>query len=295
MSDLELKITRFELGVIETNLTELEQIVDKSLEKYRGLVVTEDQIPEAKKTRSDLNALKKTANDWRIRKEKEFNEPFAQVKAQVKRICDNIDQVNGEIDKQIKTFEEAQREEKRTAIADWWAKNGKRTVPIEKVWDERYLNKTCSEKQWQADLTTKRERITAELSQITQMGEPEKVDFLITNYMQTLDVSAALEAWNRNEEAKRRAEEEKARMEAERLAREERARQQAEMRAQAEAEDEELPQPQAEATALGPDDYLYSPTFKLVDLTYTQAIELTRYMQEHGIKFISIDKERRRK
>ena len=295
MSDLELKITRFELGVIETNLTELEQIVDKSLEKYRGLVVTEDQIPEAKKTRSDLNALKKTANDWRIRKEKEFNEPFAQVKAQVKRICDNIDQVNGEIDKQIKTFEEAQREEKRTAIADWWAKNGKRTVPIEKVWDERYLNKTCSEKQWQADLTTKRERITAELSQITQMGEPEKVDFLITNYMQTLDVSAALEAWNRNEEAKRRAEEEKARMEAERLAREERARQQAEMRAQAEAEEEELPQPQAEATALGPDDYLYSPTFKLVDLTYTQAIELTRYMQEHGIKFISIDKERRRK
>jgi len=295
MSDLELKITRFELGVIETNLTELEQIVDKSLEKYRGLVVTEDQIPEAKKTRSDLNALKKTANDWRIRKEKEFNEPFAQVKAQVKRICDNIDQVNGEIDKQIKTFEEAQREEKRTAIADWWAKNGKRTVPIEKVWDERYLNKTCSEKQWQADLTTKRERITAELSQITQMGEPEKVDFLITNYMQTLDVSAALEAWNRNEEAKRRAEEEKARMEAERLAREERARQQAEMRAQAEAEEEELPQPQAEATALGPDDYLYSPTFKLVDLTYTQAIELTRYMQEHGIKFISIEKEKRRK
>ena len=179
MSDLELKITRFELGVIETNLAELEKIVDESLEKYRGLVFTDDQIGEAKKTRSDLNALKKTANDWRIRKEKEFNEPFVQVKAQVRRICDNIDQVNGEIDKQIKTFEEAQREEKRAAIADWWAKNGKRTVPIEKVWDERYLNKTCSEKQWQADLTTKRERITAELMQITQIGDPEKVDFLI--------------------------------------------------------------------------------------------------------------------
>ena len=106
MSDLQLKTTKFELGVIETNLTELEKIVDESLEKYRGLGVTEDAIGEAKKTRSDLNALKKTANDWRIKKEKEFNEPFAQVKAQVKRICDNIDNVNGEIDRQIKSFEE---------------------------------------------------------------------------------------------------------------------------------------------------------------------------------------------
>ena len=297
MSDLELKITRFELGVIETNLTELEKIVDESLEKYRGLVFTDDQIGEAKKTRFDLNALKKTANDWRIRKEKEFNEPFVQVKAQVRRICDNIDQVNGEIDKQIKTFEEAQREEKRAAIEAWWSENGKKTVPLEKVWDERYLNKTFTEKQWQADLTTKRERITAELAQITQMGEPEKVDFLITNYMQTLDVSAALEAWNRNEEAKRLAEEEKARMEAERLAREERARQQAEMRAH-EVEMEQnvpIPEPQKESTALGPDDFLYSPTFKLVDLTYAQAMDLTRYMQEHGIKFISIEKEKRRR
>ena len=294
----DLQITKFELGTIETNLTELETVVDEALEKYRNLVFTEDQIGEAKKTRSDLNRLKDAVNDWRIAKEKEFNEPFAAVKQKANKIVSSIKEVNGEIDKQIKTFEEAQREEKRAAITDWWAKNGKRTVPIEKVWDDRYLNKTCSEKQWQADLTTKRERITAELAQITQMGEPEKVDFLITNYMQTLDVSAALEAWNRNEEAKRRAEEEKARMEAERLAREERARQQAEMRAH-EAEMEQnvpIPEPEEPKTAKeDPRDYLYSPTFKLVDLTYTQAIELTRYMQEHGIKFISIEKEKRRK
>lgn len=293
----DLQITKFELGTIETNLTELETVVDEALEKYRNLVFTEDQIGEAKKTRSDLNRLKDAVNDWRIAKEKEFNEPFAAVKQKANKIVSSIKEVNGEIDKQIKTFEEAQREEKRAAITDWWAKNGKRTVPIEKVWDDRYLNKTCSEKQWQADLTTKRERITAELAQITQMGEPEKVDFLITNYMQTLDVSAALEAWNRNEEAKRRAEEEKARMEAERLAREERARQREEMRAHEDEMEQNvpIPEPQKESTALGPDDFLYSPTFKLVDLTYAQAMDLTRYMQEHGIKFISIEKEKRRK
>lgn len=283
MSDLQLKTTKFELGVIETNLTELEKIVDESLEKYRGLVVTEDAIGEAKKTRSDLNALKKTANDWRIKKEKEFNEPFAQVKAQVKRICDNIDNVNGEIDKQIKGFEEAQKEEKRAAIEAWWKENGKKTVPLEKVWDERYLNKTFTEKQWQSDLHIKCEKITNELSQITQMGSPEKVDFLITNYMQTLDVSASLAAWERQEDAKRRAEEEKARMEAERTAREERARQQAETK------------PQEETTEPGPNDFLYSPTFKMIDLTYGEAMDLTNYMKARGLKFESIAKEKRRK
>lgn len=288
MSDLQLKTTKFELGVIETNLTELEKIVDESLEKYRGLVVSEDQIGEAKKTRSDLNALKKTANDWRIRKEREFNEPFVQVKAQVRRICDNIDQVNGEIDKQIKTFEEAQREEKRAAIADWWAKNGKKTVPLEKVWDDRYLNKTFTEKQWQQDLRQRCQKITDELSQITQMGSPEKVDFLITNYMQTLDVSASLAAWERQEDAKRRAEEEKARMEAERLAREERARRQSEMRAH-EAEMEQnvpIPEPEEPKTAKeDPRGYLYSPEFRLVDATYEQMIALAKFFKENEISY----------
>ena len=290
MSDLQLKTTKFELGVIETNLTELEKIVDESLEKYRGLVVTEDAIGEAKKTRSDLNALKKTANDWRIRKEKEFNEPFAQVKAQVKRICDNIDNVNGEIDKQIKTFEEVQKNEKRAAIEEWWKENGKRTVPLEKVWDERYLNKTFTEKQWQQDLRQKCQKITNDLATITQMGSPEKVDFLITNYMQTLDVSASLNAWEIQEEAKRRAEEEKARMEAERLAREERARQQAETRPQSAPEPEE-PRPESS----DPNDFLYSPTFKMIDLTYAQAMDLTNYMKSHGLRFESVAKEKRRK
>ena len=290
MSDLQLRTTKFELGVIETNLTELEKIVDDSLEKYRGLVVTEDAIGEAKKTRSDLNALKKTANDWRIRKEKDFNEPFAQVKAQVKRICDNIDNVNGEIDKQIKTFEEVQKNEKRAAIEEWWKENGKRTVPLDKVWDERYLNKTFTEKQWQQDLRQKCQKITNDLATITQIGSPEKVDFLITNYMQTLDVSASLNAWERQEEAKRRAEEEKARMEAERLAREEKARQQAETRPQSVPESEE-PRPESS----DPNDFLYSPTFKMIDLTYTQAMDLTNYMKSHGLRFESIAKEKRRK
>ena len=286
MSDLQLKTTKFELGVIETNLTELEKIVDESLEKYRGLVVSEDQIGEAKKTRSDLNALKKTANDWRIRKEKEFNEPFAQVKAQVKRICDNIDNVNGEIDKQIKSFEETQKQEKRAAIETWWAENGKRTVPLEKVWDERYLNKTFSEKQWQDDLRRKKERITNEIFQITQMGEAAKVDFLLQEYMKTLDVSAALEAWERQEEAKRRADEEKARMEAERQAREEKARQAAEMAAKT---NQNVPETYQEAPKAEQKDdvrdYLYSPEFRLVDVTYEQMIALAKFFKDNGISY----------
>lgn len=289
MSDLQLKTTKFELGVIETNLTELEKIVDESLEKYRGLVVSEDQIGEAKKTRSDLNALKKTANDWRIRKEKEFNEPFAQVKAQVKRICDNIDNVNGEIDKQIKSFEETQKQEKRAAIETWWKENGKKTVPLDKVWDERFLNKTFSEKQWQADLKRKKERITNEIFQITQMGEAAKVDFLLQEYMQTLDVSAALGAWERQEEAKRRADEEKARMEAERQAREERARQAAEMAAKT---NQNVPETyQEEPKAEQKDDvrdYLYSPEFRLVDVTYEQMVALAKFFKENEISYETI-------
>ena len=116
-------------------------------------------------------------------------------------------------------------------------------------------------------------------------------EFMITEYMKTLDVQTCLDRWNEQIEAERRAEEAKARAEAIRLAREEETRKRAEMAAQRAAE-ESRPTPQE---APDPRDFLYSPTFKMIDLTYDQAMDLTNYFKTKGLKFMSISKEKRRK
>ena len=283
---IEFKVTEFELGKIQTNLDEIEALVDQSLKKYQGLVVTADQIADAKKMRADLNRVGKQANDWRIAKEKEFNEPFAVIKAQVKRITDKIKDASGEIDAQVKEYERQEAEEKRELIYNYWLVNGTPKIKPEQVWEDRFLNKTMTLEKVKTELIKKKDKITADLASIATVSKSgEMTDYLIAEYMRTLDLNAALRNWQDLEERKAAAEEERIRIE--------KAREELERRRTAQAAQE--PEKPEETPQYGPDDYLYSPTFKLVDVTYSQAMAITGYMRQQGIKFISIQKEKRLK
>ena len=293
----QLEVKKFELGVIETNLNELEAYVNESLAKYQGLVYTDDQIKDAKTDRRNLNNLGKAINDWRIRQEREFNEPFAAVKEQCNRIVGRIEETSGKINSQVKAYEQSKKEEKKKQIAAYWDEIKLHDIPLEKIFDERWLNTTFSEKEWKDALNQRKERITADLASFANYADAKMCEFMITEYMKTLDVQTCLDRWNEQIEAERRAEEAKARAEAIRLAREEETRRRAEMAAQRAAEEsrpapQEDPAPQA---APDPRDFLYSPTFKMIDLTYDQAMALTNYFKENDLKFMSISKEKRRK
>ena len=293
----QLEVKKFELGVIETNLNELEAYVDESLAKYQGLVYTDDQIKDAKTDRKNLNKLSEAINNWRIRQEREFNEPFAAVKEQCNRIVDRIEETSGKISSQVKAYEQSKKEQKKQQIAAYWDEIKLHDIPLEKIFDERWLNTTFSEKDWKAALNQRKERITADLASFANYADARMCEFMITEYMKTLDVQMCLDRWNEQVEAERRAEEAKARAEAIRLAREEETRRRAEMAAQRAAEEsrpapQEDPAPQA---APDPRDFLYSPTFKMIDLTYDQAMDLTNYFKNNGLKFMSISKEKRRK
>ena len=293
----QLEVKKFELGVIETNLNELEAYVNENLAKYQGLVYTDDQIKDAKTDRRNLNNLGKAINDWRIRQEREFNEPFAAVKEQCNRVVGRIKETSGEIDSQVKAYEQSKKEEKKKQIAAYWDEIKLHDIPLEQIFDERWLNVTCSEKEWKTALDRRKERITADLASFANYADAKMCEFMITEYMKTLDVQTCLDRWNEQIEAERRAEEAKARAEAIRLAREEETRRRAEMAAQRAAEEsrpapQEDPAPQA---APDPRDFLYSPTFKMIDLTYDQAMALTNYFKENDLKFMSISKEKRRK
>lgn len=293
----QLEVKKFELGVIETNLNDLEAYVNENLAKYQGLVYTDDQIKDAKTDRRNLNNLGKAINDWRIRQEREFNEPFAAVKEQCNRVVGRIKETSGEIDSQVKAYEQSKKEQKKQQIAAYWDEIKLHDIPLEQIFDERWLNVTCSEKEWKTALDRRKERITADLASFANYADAKMCEFMITEYMKTLDVQTCLDRWNEQVEAERRAEEAKARAEAIRLAREEETRRRAEMAAQRAAE-ESRPAPQedpAPQEAPDPRDFLYSPTFKMIDLTYDQAMDLTNYFKAKGLKFMSISKEKRRK
>ena len=288
---LEVRVEQ-KLGLLNWNFEELNMQLDAQLEKYRGLVLTTEQMSEAKKLRASLNNLAKKINDRKIEVKKEFCQPYAEFEEQAKVLIGKIKDVSGGIDAQIKDYEESKKEEKRKRIEAWWAENGKQTVELEKIWKDSWLNTTCSDEKWMRELEAEKVRISNDIYTLSLMADkerPEKLDFLLREYMKTLDVRRTTDAWEESERAAEQARIEKERLEQERLREEEK-------RAEKAAKPEPQPVPEAnEAHELGPDDYLYSPTFKLIDLTYSQAMDLTNYMKKNGLRFVSVAKERREK
>ena len=286
---LEVRVEQ-KLGLLNWNFEELNAQLDAQLEKYRGLTFTDDQMPEAKKTRATLNRVAKEINDRKIAVKKEFCEPYERFEDQAKILIGKIKDVSGAIDQQVKDYETAKKNAKRKQISDWWKLNGDANVPIEKVFDERWLNTTCSEARWKSELEETKTRIRNQIYTITMMAEdvgPEKLDFLLAEYMKKLSLEDAVSAWKIHEEAVKRAAQEKERIERERLQREaERAEIATETQPQATAE----PEPQ-----LSREDYLYSPTYKMIDLTLEQAKELIRFFNDNHLQFEVLAKEKRRK
>lgn len=286
---LEVRVEQ-KLGLLNWNFEELNAQLDEQLEKYRGLTFTDDQMPEAKKTRAALNKVAKEINDRKISVKKEFCAPYEQFEAQAKVLINKIKDVSGAIDRQVKDYEESKKEEKRNRIEEWWAENGKQTVELEKIWKDSWLNTTCSDEKWMRELEAEKVRISNDIYTLSLMADkerPEKLDFLLREYMKTLDVRRTTDAWEQSERAAEQARIEKERLEQERQQREAKR---AEMDAKPVPAETSEPKPEK-----GPDDYLYSPTFKLIDLTYSQAMDLTNYMKKNGLRFVSVAKERREK
>ena len=127
---------------------------------------------DAKADKASLNRLKKTINDERIRREKEYMKPFDTFKAQVKEICSLIDGASTKISDQLDTFEAKRHqekkdniiklfEEKKSGVADW--------ITFNQVFNEKWLNKTTSMKAIEEELTAIIAQIVMDLGTIKSL------------------------------------------------------------------------------------------------------------------------------
>lgn len=122
---MELKMTPYQLPEkIGFNFEELKAELMKKAEVYEAVIYSDEQIAAAKADRASLNRLKKALNDERIRREREYLQPFNEFKAQVNEIIRIIDKPAQAIDKQVKDFEERKKAEKRQQIEAYWAETG---------------------------------------------------------------------------------------------------------------------------------------------------------------------------
>ncbi len=110
---MEFKVNEYQLpDKLTFNYEELKCELQEKVSHYETLVYTDDQIKEAKADRASLNKLKTALNDERIRREKEYMQPFNDFKAKVNEIIGIIDKPVAVIDRQVKEYEEKQKKDK---------------------------------------------------------------------------------------------------------------------------------------------------------------------------------------
>lgn len=207
------------------NLEALKKELAPKLEQYNNLVVTEDSIKAAKNDKANLNKLKKAISDQRISIKKQYMEPYTLLETQCKELDALIDAPIQAIDKQIKAFEEIEKNEKFTELNAAFAEfNAPDWIDINDVLNPKWANKTEKIDSLKADMKTSYDKILAEYAEIDKLYEnfPHKLAILDKyknekDFSQTMVYAKKLEyEYNREQELKAKmlkaAEEEKARL-----------------------------------------------------------------------------------
>ena len=140
-----------------TNKEKLDALVDAVVKKYSGIVVTEDTLKECKKTLTELRKLSKELNAKRLEKQRQYETPVKEFKAQIDAYINQINDVISGIKQGTDEFEEKRKAEKQEAIQNLIAEMAgnygvdPETIEIDKKW----LNKSTTMKKITEEIANK--------------------------------------------------------------------------------------------------------------------------------------------
>lgn len=281
---MELKVNEYQLPAeITFNFEELKQELAEKVSKYETLVYTDDEIKLAKSDKANLNKLKKALNDERIRREKDYMQPFNVFKTQINEIIGIIDKPIAVIDKQVKEFEEKRRADKQEEIELAWDSLDKpEWLTLSRIFDEKWLNVSVSLKSILEAIDKELDRIKSDLKTLEALSE---FSFEATEeYKRTLDINRAIAEGQRLVDIQKRKEEQ------------ERLKAEAEEKAKAEKEAAEIAKAQEEKQ-VDISEHMTPPEEPKEEgqwinfsayLTVAQAVQLKEFFNRNNIEFKAI-------
>ena len=185
------------LPPVEWNYTEVKQWLEDGLARYKGVVYDATQIAQAKADRATLNKLAAAIDAKRQEMKKLYLQPYAEFEAQAKELTAMIKAQSGEIDAQVKAFDEQRKKEKLEQIKESvytpMIGNLAKLVPYERLHDPKWLNVTCSASTIGTEMAGKIDRIFSGLDAIDKMGlSPEMAERIKGVFLKNFDLAAAI-------------------------------------------------------------------------------------------------------
>lgn len=272
---LALNVLDLTFGTLTTNALQLHDYVAATLERYTPENYSEDNVEQAKADRAILNKAAKELNDRRIQIEREWNAPLQEFKGIVGDTVKMIADGSAKIDAVVKGVESKAKAEKRAAIEELWERKGITLLPLSKLWDDRWLNKTKRLPAVEKEIGEKLLKIEAELDTLAAV-DTEDGEVLRAYYLDCLDLQRTLSYSATLKANRQRLQEEQARRQAE---------------AEAQATREAYVAPTAEPTTTTTQEAPEVATPEILERTMVvrgtreQLIALAEFMNAEGIWF----------
>lgn len=195
MEELTVQIQKPIIPPLVWNKEAVESYVNEVLEKYVGIVYTDDMIDDAKKDRAKLNALEKQLAKAFTATKDVYLGPLTELQTVTKDLQQKIKKTSGEIDTQVKSYEDALKQAKKNDLYRFYtAAAGALAVlvPFEKIFNERWLNKTYAFSTAEKELKTIIEEKRLELDNLANDCEPgEEYEAVKRAYLKNLSMKEA--------------------------------------------------------------------------------------------------------
>lgn len=209
--------------VIEANFDEVKAALTEMIAPYKTMAVTADGIAAAKSDRARIRKVANGIDEMRKTVGREYKKPLAEFEAKCKELVSICDEGAGNLDGQIKAYEDAEAQSKIDAIRAVYDEGDaevREFCPWERVYNEKWRNKGFSFDDAKDSVLAEFKKTREDLVTIRAM-DAQDVPALLTEYKRTRDIGAAIRLSNtlrqqREAEARRKEEDERRKAEAER-------------------------------------------------------------------------------
>ena len=186
---LTLVVQEKTLGTLVTNALQIKELVALKIEEYSVDNYQGDE-NQAAKDKAELNNAAKCLNNERIKLEREFMSPFNEFKNIVNDTVSLIETASAKLDAIVKEKVRREKAEKKAKIAELWESKKFTLVPLEKVYNTKWENKSYKLQTIESDIDGIITRIEGDLNALDSFGEDTAQ--LKGLYLSTLDLPKTL-------------------------------------------------------------------------------------------------------
>lgn len=113
-------VVKQKLGVITSNFEDIKKAATDKAAEYKGIVVTKDTTKDAKADIAELRRYQKDINERKKEVKDSYMQPYDEFEKQCKEVIGILEVPIDLMDKQVKEFEQTQRDERKAAIKDYF-------------------------------------------------------------------------------------------------------------------------------------------------------------------------------